>query len=86
MFFVTPRTIQQIVSPTRINISQIIDGGILVELLQEICSFKVIESDQCANIFCDSLDFRRIQHLKYHQLLSKTIPYTNKNLMLITYL
>ena len=37
--------------PTRISIIQIIDWDVLVELLQDTCPFKVIESDQCTNVF-----------------------------------
>ena len=37
--------------PTRTNIGWIIDGDDLVELLQDSRPFKVIESDQCANVF-----------------------------------
>ena len=49
---------------TRSNIGQIIDEDVLVELLQDTFPFQVIEFDQCANVFCESLDFTRIQYLK----------------------
>ena len=64
--------------PTTSNIGQIIDGDVIVELLQDTCPFKVIESDQYANIFCESLDFTKNQHLKCHQLLSKNSMYEHK--------
>ena len=48
-----------------------IDGDVLVELLEDTCPCKIIESDQCYNIFCKSLNFTRIQQLKCHQLLPK---------------
>ena len=56
----------------------IIDGYLLVDLLQNTCLFKTIESDQCANAFYESLDFIRIHHLKCHQLFTKNIQCMNK--------
>ena len=37
--------------PTKCGIGSIIDGDVLVEYLQNICAFKVIDSDLCANVF-----------------------------------
>ena len=62
----------------KFNIGQIIDGDVLVKLLQDTCPFKVIGSHQCSNVYTDSLDFSKVQHLKYHQLLSKTNPCMNQ--------
>ena len=64
--------------PTKFNIGQIIDGDVLVELLQDTCTFKVIGSHQCSNVYTDSLDFSKVQHLKCHQLLYKTTPCVNQ--------
>ena len=50
----------------------------MLELLQETCPFKVTESDPCANIFYESLNFTRIQYSKCPQLLSRTIQCMNK--------
>ena len=36
---------------TKMNIRLIIDGDELVELVQDTCPFKVIESNQCGNVF-----------------------------------
>ena len=63
---------------TKFSIGQIIDGDLLVELLQDTCPFKVIRSHQCSNVYIDSLDFSKVQHLKCHQLLSKTTPFVNQ--------
>ena len=63
---------------TRSNIGQVIYGDLLVAFLQETCPFKVIESDICDNVFCEPLDFVRVQHLKCHQLLLKSIPCMNQ--------
>ena len=60
------------------NIGKIIDGDLLAEFLEDTCPFKVVESDICANVFCESLDFTKVQYLKCHQLLSKTIPGINQ--------
>ena len=49
--------------PTKFSIGQIIDGDVLVELLQDTCPFKVIGSHQCSNVYTDSLDFSKVQHL-----------------------
>ena len=38
----------------------------------------MVESHQCSNVFTDSLDFSKVQHLKCHQLLSKTTPCVNQ--------
>ena len=46
--------------PTKFNIGQILDGDVLVELLQYTCPFKVVESHQCSNVFIDSLDFSKV--------------------------
>ena len=64
--------------PTISNIGQIIDRDVLVEILQYTCPFKVIECDQCTNVFRKSLDFTRIQHLKWHEFQSIIIPCMNK--------
>ena len=60
------------------NIGLIIDGNFLAEFIQDTCPFKVIESDLYVNTFCISFAFTKVQHLKYHQLLSKTIPCINQ--------
>ena len=49
-------------------------------MLQDTCPFKVVESHQCSNIYTDSLDFPKVQHLKCHQVLSKTTPCVNQRL------
>ena len=41
---------------TKINIEIIIDWDDLVKLLQEMSPFKLIESEQCGNIFCVKFD------------------------------
>ena len=64
--------------PTKFSIGQIIDGDVLVELLQDTYPFKVIGSHQCSNVYTDSLDFSKVQHLKCHQLLSKLNPCMNQ--------
>ena len=64
--------------PTKCGIGTIIDGDLLVEYLQNTCAFKVIESELCANVFCEPLNCNKVQHLKCHQLLSKTIPCINQ--------
>ena len=38
----------------------------------------MIGSHQCSNVYTDSLDFSKVQHLKCHQLLSKTTPCMNQ--------
>ena len=55
--------------PTKCGIWTIIDGDLLVEYLQNTCAFKVIESELCANVFCEPLNCNKVQHLKCHQLL-----------------
>ena len=52
--------------PTPFNIGQILDGDVLVDLLQDACLFKVIKFHQCSNVYTDSLDFSKVQHLKCH--------------------
>ena len=64
--------------PTKCGIVSIIDGDVLVEYLQNICAFKVIDSELCANVFYEPLNCYKVQHLKCHQLLSKTIPCINQ--------
>ena len=41
---------------TKINIEIIIDWDDLVKLLQETSPFKLIESEQCGNVFCVKFD------------------------------
>ena len=38
----------------------------------------MIGSHQCYNVYTDSLDLIKVQHLKCHQLLSKTTPCANQ--------
>ena len=64
--------------PTKCGIGSIIDGDVLVEYLQNICTFKVIDSDLCENVFYEPLNCCKVQHLKCHQLLSKIIPCINQ--------
>ena len=64
--------------PAKFSIVQIIDGDVLVDVLQYTCPFKVIGSHRCSNVYTDSLDFSKVQHLKYYQLLSKTTPCVNQ--------
>ena len=40
--------------------------------------FKIIESDQWANLICDSIDSLKNQYLNYHQLFAKIISCINK--------
>ena len=42
------------------NIGKIIDGDLSAEFLEDTCPFKVVESDICANVFCESLDFTKV--------------------------
>ena len=60
------------------NIGQVLVGDVLVDLLQDTCPFKVIEYYQCSNMFTDSLDFSKVQHLKWRQLLPTTSPCVNQ--------
>ena len=74
--------------PKKNNIGQVLVGDVLVDLLQDACPFKVIEYYQCSNMFTDSLDFSKVQHLKWRQLLPTTSPCVNQrpdidNLLLI---
>ena len=64
--------------PTSHNIGQIIDGDLLADFLQDTFPYKVIELDLCANVFCESMNVNKVQHLKCHQLLSKTLPCINQ--------
>ena len=51
----------------------------------------MIEFHQCTNLFTYFLDFSKVQHLKCHQLLSKTTPCVNERsdinnlLVMVTY-
>ena len=51
----------------------------------------MVGSHQCSNMYTDSLDFSKVQHLKCHQLLSKTSPCVNQRpyidnlLVMVTY-
>ena len=60
------------------NIVLIIDREELIKLLQHTCLFKVIDLNQCGNYFGENHNASKIQHIKYQQLISKTIPCTNK--------
>ena len=63
---------------TKFNIGHIIDGDVLVNLLQDTCPFKEVKSHQCSNVYTNYLDCSKVQHLKCHQLLSKTNPCVNQ--------
>ena len=57
----------------KINIGKVVNGGILIEHLQNVHAFKVIDIEQSNNVFSDVIEGSRIQHIRYEQLLYSII-------------